>query len=52
MPTMSTPETLGSLDQRVHDHREDFIELMAGAGRCDDILSGFIIDTDDILTDP
>ncbi|MGH3873680.1 MAG: hypothetical protein ACRDSR_19585 [Pseudonocardiaceae bacterium] len=43
------PETL---DQRVHDHRESLIEFMAAAGRCEDVSSGFIIDTDDILTDP
>lgn len=53
MPTTPMPET-PELDQRVHDHREALIGLMAaaGAGRCDDISSGFIIDTDDILVDP
>ncbi|MGH3753777.1 MAG: hypothetical protein ACRDRP_13975 [Pseudonocardiaceae bacterium] len=45
------PET-PELDQRVHDHREALIGLMAAAGRCDDISSGLIVDTDDILVDP
>ncbi|MGH3899993.1 MAG: hypothetical protein ACRDTA_17490 [Pseudonocardiaceae bacterium] len=49
---MSVPEIPGSLDERVHDHREPLIKLMAGAGRCEDVSSGFIVDLDDILTDP
>ena len=48
MPTTPTPETCGSLDQRVHDHREALIVVMADTGRCDDISSGVIIDPDDI----
>lgn len=40
MPTTPTPETPGSLDERVQDHREALIELMADAGRCEDITSG------------
>lgn len=37
--TPTTPETLDSLDQKVHDHREQLIALMAGASTCDDISS-------------
>jgi len=37
---MPTPHTPTPLDERVHHHREALTVLMAGAGRCDDILSG------------
>lgn len=40
MPTTPTPETPGSLDERVRDHREALTVLMAGTGRCEDIVSG------------
>ncbi|MGH3548979.1 MAG: hypothetical protein ACRDQU_12880 [Pseudonocardiaceae bacterium] len=39
MPTTPTRETL---DQRVHDHREELTVLMADTGRCEDISSGLI----------
>ncbi|MGH3976700.1 MAG: hypothetical protein ACRDS9_25785 [Pseudonocardiaceae bacterium] len=51
LPTL-IHENPGSLDQRVHNHREPLITLMAAAGRCDDISSGFVVDFDDIVTDP
>ncbi|MGH3831188.1 MAG: hypothetical protein ACRDRS_12190 [Pseudonocardiaceae bacterium] len=37
MPTTPAPDTL---DQRVHDHREQLTVLMADTGRCEDISSG------------
>lgn len=46
MPTTPTPETrpetLDSLEERVQDHREELIVLMADTGRCDDIASGIL----------
>ncbi len=52
MLTTPIPEAVGSLNQRVLEHREALVELMAAAGRCEDISSGFVVDFDDILTDP
>lgn len=52
MLTTLMHENPDSLDQRVHDRRKALLELMAATGRCEDISSGFVVDLDDILTDP
>lgn len=37
---MPAPETRDSLDQLVHRHREELLDLMAGAARRDETFSG------------
>lgn len=40
MPITPTPDIPARLDEQVEAHREVLTELMAGAGRCEDISSG------------
>lgn len=39
---MPMPDNATSLDERVHEHREELLVLMADTGRCEDIVSGVL----------